>query len=95
MLENATRICEATFGTMLLVEGDLFRRVALHNASPMFAEFHSKVPVVQPQKSPTLEIVETKRVVHIADQATVNSDDPITKYAGARTVLIVPLLQRQ
>ncbi|MFZ1194064.1 MAG: GAF domain-containing protein, partial [Pseudolabrys sp.] len=37
--------------------------------------------------------VETKRVVHIADQATVNSDDPITKYAGARTVLIVPLLK--
>ena len=94
MLENATRICEATFGTMLLVEGDAFRRVALHNASPMFADFHSKVPVVQPQKISHLrDLVETKRVVHIADQATVNSDDPITKYAGARTVLIVPLLK--
>ncbi|MGB6996607.1 MAG: GAF domain-containing protein, partial [Pseudolabrys sp.] len=94
MLENATRICEATFGTMLLVEGDAFRRVALHNASPMFADFHSKVPVVQPQKISHLrDLVETKRVVHIADQATVNSDDPITKYAGARTVLIVPMLK--
>ena len=94
MLENATRICEATFGTMLLVEGDAFRRVALHNASPMFAEFHSRVPVVQPQKISHLrDLVETKRVVHIADQATVNSDDPITKYAGARTVLIVPMLK--
>ncbi|MGB8565248.1 MAG: GAF domain-containing protein, partial [Pseudolabrys sp.] len=68
--------------------------VALHNASPMFAEFHSKVPVVQPQKISHLrDLVETKRVVHIADQATVNSDDPITKYGGARTVLIVPLLK--
>src|SRR4029453_13746386 len=32
MLENATRICEAAFGTILLREGDGFRRVALHNA---------------------------------------------------------------
>ena len=40
MLENATTICEAAFGSMLLVEGEVFRRVALHNAPPMFVEFH-------------------------------------------------------
>ena len=32
MLENATRICEASFGTLLLYDGDAFRNVALHNA---------------------------------------------------------------
>src|SRR5262249_53562874 len=31
MLENAVRICEAAFGSMLLREEDRFRRVALHN----------------------------------------------------------------
>src|SRR5262249_44545842 len=30
MLANATRICEAAFGSMLLGDGDPFRRVALH-----------------------------------------------------------------
>src|SRR5262249_30768733 len=32
MLENAVRICEASFGNLLLYEGDVFRHVALHNA---------------------------------------------------------------
>ncbi len=32
MLANATRICDANFGNLLLYEGDVFRRVALHNA---------------------------------------------------------------
>src|SRR5262249_2767997 len=36
ILANATRICEAAFGSMLLVEGDEFRRVALHNAPREF-----------------------------------------------------------
>src|SRR5262245_8843053 len=31
MLENATRICEAKFGSMYLYEGDAFRFVAQHN----------------------------------------------------------------
>ena len=43
MLANATRICEAAFGSMLLVEGDALRRVALHNAPPLFVEFNTKI----------------------------------------------------
>src|SRR5262249_25426698 len=38
ILENATRICEATFGSMVLREGDGYRRAALHNAPPQFEE---------------------------------------------------------
>ena len=34
MLENATQICGASFGGLLLCEGEVFRRVALYNASP-------------------------------------------------------------
>ena len=30
MLENATRICDATFGHLWLSEGNVFRTVALH-----------------------------------------------------------------
>ena len=36
MLENATRICGAEFGSMVLVEGDKFRSAALYNAPPAF-----------------------------------------------------------
>jgi GAF domain-containing protein len=94
MLENATGICDAAFGSMLLMEGDAFRRVAIHNAPPRFAEFHQKMPVVKPQQIHDLKLlVETKRPVHIADAAAADTDSPIVKYAGARTLLIVPMLK--
>ena len=38
MLENATRVCGAKFGTMHLLEGDIARRVALYNVPPAYAD---------------------------------------------------------
>src|SRR5262249_9659802 len=40
ILANATRLCEATFGSLLLTENNTFRRVAIHNAPLMFEKFH-------------------------------------------------------
>ena len=34
ILENATRLCEASYGVLWLREGDAFRNVALHGAMP-------------------------------------------------------------
>ena len=94
MLGNATRICEASFGSMLLAEGDALRRVALHNAPQRFVEFHNESPLVQPQKVLAIKrLVETKQFVHVFDMAIDDPDDPINKYAGARTLLIVPMLK--
>jgi len=94
LLDNATRICEAAFGSMLQLEGDMFRRVALHNAPPAFAEFHERTPVVDPRKISDLKrVVETKQVIHVADTAAEHPDGPIAKYAGGRTLLIVPMLK--
>jgi GAF domain-containing protein/anti-sigma regulatory factor (Ser/Thr protein kinase) len=94
MLENATRICEASFGSMLLVEGDVLRRVALHNAPQEFVEFHGGAPLVQPQKIVAIRrLVETKKFVHVSDITAEDPDDPINKYAGARTLLNVPMLK--
>src|SRR5262245_22252471 len=92
MLTNATRICEAAFGSMLLVEGESFRRVAIHNPPPRFAEFHRQTPVIRPQQDLKL-LIDTRRPVHIADAAALNPDSPIVKYGGAQTLLIVPLLK--
>ena len=38
MLENATRICEAKFGTLYLRDAEAYRAVAIHNAPPAYVE---------------------------------------------------------
>src|SRR5262249_14622300 len=94
MLANATRICEAAFGSMLLSEGELLRRVATHNPPPMFAEYHKNTPIIDPRKIPDLKlVVETKRPVHVIDAAAGSLDNVLVKYAGARSLLVVPLLK--
>ena len=95
MLANATRICEAAFGSMLLRDGDEFRRVALHNAPRRFVEIHEQTPLVKITSStgPLARLVNTKRAVHIADLATESPDQPIVEYGGARTFVIVPMLK--
>jgi GAF domain-containing protein len=79
---------------MLQLDGDMFRRVALHNAPAAFAEFHAKAPLVDPRKVSDLKrVVETRQVVHVADTAAEYPDAPIAKYAGGRTLLVVPMLR--
>ncbi len=94
LLENATRICEAAFGSMLQRECDVFRRVALHNAPPAFALFHKQTPTIQWREVSDLKrVVETKQVIHVEDTAAEHPDAPIAKYAGGRTLLLVPMLK--
>ena len=95
MLANATRICEAGFGTLSIAEGDAFRAVAMHNAPPEYAEARRRQPVVHYGPETGLgRCAATKKVVQIADlsaepQATVF----LVKFAGARTYLAVPMLK--
>jgi signal transduction histidine kinase len=94
MLENATRICEAAFGSMLLREGDGLRRVAIHNAPAGFLEFDSRTPVISPNVSNALrELWNTKQVVHVTDLMASDPNDPIAKFAGGRTLVVVPMLK--
>src|ERR1035437_6849368 len=94
MLENATRICEAKFGNLLLYEGDVFRRVALHNAPQAWAADWQSDPRRHRSSSPVLyRLADTKQLVHVADVALEDPDQPIVKLAGARTLLIVPMLK--
>ncbi len=94
MLDNATRICEAAFASMLLREGDAFRRVAIHNAPQAYLEFNERSPILTPQAASSLKrFVETKKILHISDMAAEAPEDPIAKFAGARTLLVVPMLK--
>jgi class 3 adenylate cyclase len=92
MLENAVRICEAAFGSMLQHEGDGFRRVALHNA-PMDYEKYSKTePFLRPTKTLS-HILETMQAAQVPDMGVAEPQSPITRLGGARTLLNVPMIK--
>ena len=67
MLENATRICHATFGTLYLRDEDAFRAVAIHNAPPAYVEARKRDLVRPPPDSALGQVANTHRVAHIAD----------------------------
>src|SRR4030095_11868051 len=100
MLENATRLCEAKFGSLYLREGDAFRAVAFHNAPPALVEERKRAPVHPGPNTAFGLALKTKQVVHIAD-ATAHlgylERDPFTvtgvELGGYRTVLQVPMLK--
>ena len=97
MLENATRICEAKFGTMYFREGDGFRAVATHGAPAYVAARMSDPLLRPPPDAPLGRLAITKEVVQVADIRTLPSRDhpfvaPGVK-AGYRTVLAIPLLK--
>ena len=94
ILENATRICEAKFGTLFLREGDTFTRVATHNAPPNYAAFIANEPLVDRRRSHSLDrLIETKQAVHVADMAVDEPEVPVTKFGRARTLVTVPMLK--
>jgi GAF domain-containing protein len=103
MLSSATRICEAKFGNLLLYEGGQFRVAAMQGASPAWAEKRSLEPEFRPGPNNRLALVaKTKQVQHVvdltADQSYIERDPAsvaIADIAGARTILLVPMLKEQ
>jgi transcriptional regulator with GAF, ATPase, and Fis domain len=92
ILEKATRICEASFGMMLLYEGGTFRHVALHNAPKAFAPERQRI-VPRDESYVLYRIVDSKRVIHIADLRVEAPKSQLTRLTDARTLLIVPMLK--
>jgi len=100
MLQNATRICEAKFGTMYLREGDAFRAVALHNAPPAFAEARKRAPIRPGPNAALTRMLRTKQAVHVPDIALDEgyiARDPLfvsgVELAGFRSFVTVPMLK--
>jgi two-component system, NtrC family, sensor kinase len=101
ILANATRLCEAKLASLLLTEGDQFRRVSLHNAPPALVEHWRRTPLVRPHpESGVGQVLRTKRVTHVDDIRTTQAylDRDPNSVAGAelggyRTVLLVPMLK--
>src|SRR6266550_2000867 len=100
MLENATRICGANFGTMALYNGDSFLTVALYNVPDAYASAQMDKPIRPHPKSGLGTLARTRQLVHIEDiriQPPYLEGDPavvaMSDLAGARTIVIVPMLR--
>jgi len=101
MLENAVHICEAKFGTMLRAEESGYRVVAMHGPPPAYAAERQRNPVLRVgPTNPLARVAASKQLQHIADIRTERAyldRDPtfvvLADDAGARTLLMVPMLK--
>ena len=94
MLENATRLCEANFGMMFLYEHGAFRPAALLGGPPALGEFVWQRGSFEPHPGSSLgRVLETRRVVHRADDAAEQVPSASAKVAGARSLVAVPMLK--
>src|SRR5262245_39231461 len=100
MLENATRVCHAEFGTLYLRETDAFRAVAIHNAPSAFVEARKGKLTQPPTDSALGRLATARQVVQIDDITKIESyveRDPVivaaVELGGYRTVAAVPMLK--
>ena len=101
MLENAVRICDATFGNIYRWDGESLLLVATQNTPAAFAEERNRAPFQLNPENPIGRMVVGKSLIHIHDLA---AEDAYTQQrdrrvvtavelGGVRTFLAVPMLK--
>src|SRR5215470_16792323 len=102
MLEKATRLCDAGFGTLWTYDGDRFHTAALRNVPVPYAEFLAKTPYQPDPQSAHGRITRGERVIHLIDLAAdelYRRGDPLRRatvdLGGARSTLAVPLRKHE
>jgi len=102
ILASATRICEAEFGNLLFREEEAFRIVAWHGEPTYVNAWRHEALIVRTDVTdiPLSRVAATKKRVHIADlrqeaayKAGFAPLVALVDKGGARTILIVPMLQ--
>ena len=102
MLENAIKLCEASYGIMWLREGEAFRSVALHGDLPQaYLEQWRSGTLFRPGPHVLLFRVATSgqplQVADLRTDASYLSGDPLpvaaADVAGIRTLFVVPMLR--
>jgi GAF domain-containing protein len=100
MLENATQVCGAEFGSMVLVEDGSVRQVALYNVPTALAAARTN-KVFRPHPQGTMAAaIRTRQAVQVADVRTTAAylerapySIELVELGGARTVVVVPMLR--
>src|SRR5262245_27510476 len=94
LLENATRLCEAKFGSLLRYDGKMFHQVADLNLPPALAEFvRQRGPFAPAPGSAFDRAIKTKMVIHVEDDAVQEIPTVPAKLGGARSYIAVPMLK--
>ena len=100
MLENAVRICDASFGMLFRFDAGLVSAEAMVGVPPQFAEFWRRGPQRPGPRTAFARMIEEKRTVHITDVRTEPAyveGEPVfvaaVNLAGFRTLLTVPMLK--
>jgi GAF domain-containing protein len=100
MLENATRVCGANFGVMHLWDGDYLTVAADYNTPPSYRALRQGVQLRPHPESGLATAIRTHQVVQIDDMRTgpaYLAGAPhavrIVEAAGARTIVVVPMLK--
>jgi hypothetical protein len=103
ILANATRLCEASCGTLWLCEGDVFRVVALHGAlpAPFVAERRVGAVFRPDSRGPNARAARTRHPVQVADfsmEPPYLDRTPLAVHAvglaGIRSLVSVPMLRQ-
>jgi signal transduction histidine kinase len=103
ILSNATRICDAKFGSLWLAKDDGFQVAATHGLPPAYREQVQPGVVLHP--GPTLPIaraVSARETVHIADlrqDVAYLQNEPVCRdgveLGRIRTLMLVPMLRER
>jgi GAF domain-containing protein/DNA-binding response OmpR family regulator len=100
ILASATRLCEAHLGLLYRYDGETFTAVAFHGASRAFIDFLSRGPIHPGPKTGLSRLLQQRRPIHIHDitaEDAYHERDPLriaqADLAGARTLLLVPMLK--
>jgi two-component system NtrC family sensor kinase len=100
MLEEATRICGAHFGSLWRFEDGAARLVSNFNYPPAFTKFLQRGPHRPGPHNPISRVVKTSRVLHVVDYRTDQAyleHDPLAvagvEIGGIRTLLVVPMIR--
>src|SRR6185437_2577174 len=94
ILNNAVRICEAKFGILYRFDGEAFHFAADVGTPQEFAEFLRRRGAFQPPSGTNLDLLlRTRKVVRIADDLAGPAPGAAARFAGARSVVSVPMLK--
>ena len=100
ILENATRICEAKFGQLFLVEDGTYRAGAMHNVPTEYLAHRRAEPHVSMTGDSAMgRVAATKQAIQIADVSAdpgYQHDESRRRFVAmtrARTIVSVPMLK--
>src|SRR5271166_1612125 len=93
ILEDATRICNANFGTLFRFDGENILPVAQFNTPTALLKAQTRRGSFKPTPGTAMEhVLRTKQMSHSADKASEPVPGFFAEHGGARSQVAVPML---